>query len=96
MSEEEEMISKGRLVTEYSEAKKKKILLDDERERLGRTVKEIAIALEHFNPQLPNSLKDEHYEALDAEKIRSIFDLGYRHEEYLNGLERKVKALGLV
>lgn len=92
MSNDEELIIKGRIATDYADAKRKNALLGAERERVGRLLVEIG---RHFERDQIVPLTEEHFAVVDMDKLRALLADSAENKSRLVGLQEKIRDLGL-
>ncbi|MBK8464688.1 MAG: hypothetical protein IPL32_02570 [Chloracidobacterium sp.] len=95
MSNDEEMAIRGRMMTDYTEAKKRKVILQAERERLGSLINYVGVCMQGEHPHITASFKEEHFAALDAPKVRELLDETKENTELIANLRKQLMALGL-
>lgn len=96
MSEEEEMAVRGRIMTDYADARKRLVTLRAEAERIGKLLSYTGACMQHENPHQSAGIANEHFEVLDAEKVRSLLADIKATSERVYSLREKLNILGLV
>lgn len=96
MSDDEEMIIRGRLMTEYANAKRTRTILQTERDRLGKLIASLGVSVQGEFPYQVSTPKDEQFDALDADKIRELLKETEENASTLEDLAKKLTGLGLL
>ncbi len=96
MSTDEEMIIRGRLVTEYAEAKQLKTLLQSERDRLGKLIVAAGNRIQGEYPFLCSIPTEEQLATLNPAKIIELYSETKKNQETLEDLQSKMTSLGLL
>lgn len=84
------------MMTDYANARKRLVLLHAEAERIGKFITYVGASIQHPNPSASTKIEDDHFKALDAEKIKSLVEDIKETSETISSLREKLSTLGLL
>lgn len=90
MSEDQEMMIRGRLFTDYGEAKKKRTLLQAERERIGNLLNYVGTCISAYDPSNSSTITQAHFDAMDQNNIELLIEDTHLNNEKLRDLKQKL------
>ncbi len=96
MSENEEMAVRGRMMTDYSEARKRLVTLMTESERIGKLFQYVGACMQHKSPYNSCTIADAHYGAMDAANVKTLLDNIQETNQTITDLREKLQTLGLL
>jgi hypothetical protein len=96
MSSDEEMAVRGRMMTEFADAKRHMATLHAEAERIGKLIYYVGACIQHASPHHSAGITEEHLAALDGPKVKSLLEDIKQTDEKINTLRERLTALGLL
>jgi len=93
MSNDEEMILRGRLTADYALAKQREALLDAERRRVGEILLRVA---NRFRRGDVGSYDDEDLEVLKSDSLLGLLSESSQHSQKFERLREHMKTLGIL